>query len=261
MATCLNLLASSTPFLLVMNGIFPYRLHFQKDAKLLDSAQREFVESKTKELAKKLGISKPVELIEVKGLVMVAQALGAEILPGRIGIAIDPEIVNSTTKEELEFLIAHELSHIKANDNIRVGVLGLISVITTLALSVLFPSLATHFSAPVILVSTLLFPISSPAVLIAKIVAYTSLFIFSKWQEECADKRGHCVCSDAAKQAAPEFFENIRKSQLAVRNDEEGSCLSKLWNRFSITAEGNSRLDVFHPSTTDRINYLENLTL
>lgn len=257
MATCLNLLTSATPFLVVINGIFPLRLHFQKDARLLDSDQRAYVESKTKELATKLGISKPVELIEVKGLVMSAQALGVEILPGRIGIAIDPEIVNSIPKEQLEFLIAHELSHIKANDQMWIGVIGVISVITTLAVSILFPSFTTHFSTPVILVSTLLCPVSSPAVLIAKIVAYTSLFIFSKWQEECADKLGHSVCSHHAKRAAPKFFENIRKSQLAVRNDEEGSCLSKLWNRFSITAEGNSRLDVFHPSTTDRIDYLK----
>lgn len=235
-------------------GSFSWRLRLQKDDKLLSATKRGFIESKVQELASKLGINKPIELIEKKGLMGGAQAQGIAFFSSRAGIAIDPDLADSMPEAELEFLIAHELSHIKANDLIWMGaVSSIVGVITTLAMSNLFPSSAAYFS-PIVVATSM---ISSLAALVGVSVSVIASALFSKWREECADKLGFSVCSDAAQKAAPQFFENIRTSQIEYRNDEKGSCLSKLWRKFLITEAGDVRFDVLHPSLKTRIKYLQ----
>ncbi len=148
-----------------------------------------------------------------------AQAEGVSLFSGRAGIAINPDLVDEISGGQLEFLLAHELSHIKANDLIWMGgVLSIVGVITTLAMSILFPSSAAYFSP--IVMATLM--VSSPAAVVGLSVSLVALVFFSKWREECADKLGFSVCSDAAQKAAPQFFEKIRTAQIEYRNDEEG---------------------------------------
>jgi Zn-dependent protease with chaperone function len=254
MATFLNLFSSSAGLLGIIPGVFSWRFRFQKDDKLLSVAKRTHLESKIHELAQKLGINKPLELIEKKGLMGGGQAQGVAFFSCRAGIAINPDDVNEISEEELEFLIAHELSHIKANDLIWMGaVYGIVSVTSTLAMSILVPSSAAYFS-PMVMAT---FTISSPAAAVGLSVSFIAFVFFSKWREECADKLGFSICSGAAQKAAPQYFDAIRKSQIEHRNDNEGSYLSKLWRRCLITEEGEFRLDVFHPSLKNRIKYLQ----
>jgi Zn-dependent protease with chaperone function len=216
--------------------------------------KRNQIELKIQELAQKLGISKPIELIEKKGLLTIAQAQGIAFFSCRAGIAIDPDIADVMPEAELEFLLAHELSHIKTNDNMWMGVVpGIVGIVATLAMSILFPS-SIAFSS---IVATLI--LTSPAALVGLSVSVIAFVILSKWREECADKLGFSVCSDAAQKAAPQFFDSIRTAQIEYRNDEEGSYLSQLWRKFLITEAGEFRFDVFHPSLNTRINYLQQI--
>lgn len=255
MTTFLNLCSGGSMLLSSVFGIFSWRLRFQKDDKLLSSIKRKHIESKIQELASKLGINKPIELIEKNGLVGGAQAQGISLFSGRAGMVIDPDLVNDMPEEQLEFVIAHELSHIKANDYLiwLGGAPSIVGVITTLAMSRLFPSSATHF--PPIVMAT--FMVSSPAALVGLSASINAFVIFSRWREECADKLGFSVCSGAAQKAAPQFFEKIRTFQIEHRNDKEGSCLSRVWRKFLITESGETRFEVLHPSLKNRIKYLQ----
>lgn len=254
MTTCLNVFTGGANlFLIGIPGSFSWRLLFQEDAKLLSTEKRSCIELKVRELATKLGISKPVELIEIKGLICGAQAQGNAIFPGRIGIAINPELVDELPEAHLEFLIAHELSHIKVNDIMWMGLVpGIVGTITTLAMNIIFPSSATLFSNLICCIS----PATSLASLIGLTVASVTFVIFSKWREECADKLGWSVCSKAAQNVAYNFFLTLQVKHIIHRNSQEGSFLSKLWRKFLITADGDVRYDIFHPSLKNRVNYL-----
>lgn len=254
MTTFLNLFRGGTMLFSAIPGSFSWRLRFQKDDKLLSTEKRNQIESKAQELAQKLGISKHIELIEKKGLMTGAQAQGIAFFSGRAGIAIDPYMADEMSEAELEFLIAHELSHIKANDIVWMGAIpGIVGVITTLAMTILFPS-------TVVFSSTVATPIlTSPAALVGLSVSLVAFAFFSRWREECADKLGFSVCSKAAQKAAPQFFEKIRTVQIEYRNNEEGSCFSKLWRKFLITEAGDFRFDVLHPSLKTRIKYLQQI--
>jgi Zn-dependent protease with chaperone function len=251
--TALDILCPCSILLGSIPATLSWRLRLQKDDKLLNATKRSSVESKIQELAKKLGINKPIELIEKKGLLGPAQAQGVAFFSGRAGIAINPDTVDKTPEEELEFLIAHELAHIKANDAIWTGVVpSIIGVIMTSALSILFLSSAAYFSP--IVMATLM--VTYPAAVCLS-VSFVAFSIFSKWREECADKLGLSVCSDAAQKAAPKFFDKIRTSQIEYRNRKEGPCLSRLLRRCLITGGGDVRFDIFHPSLETRIKYLQ----
>jgi Zn-dependent protease with chaperone function len=256
MATYLNLLSGASFFLAAIPGSISWRLRFQKDACLLDSRIKKFIESKIKEFALKLGISKEVELREIKDLMGYAQAQGNAIWPGRIGIVIDSELANKASQDQLEFLIGHELSHIKANDAIWMATAASsVGVITTLAMSILFPSSAAYFSKLVICT----FMVSSPAAAIGLTASSIAFVFFSKRREECADRLGFAICSKAAKQAAPQFFEKIIKEHLEDRDNQKDTYWLRLLTRILITKEGNDRLDLFHPSLTKRVEYLKQL--
>jgi len=213
--------------------------------------KRGWIVSKINELAEKLSINRPVELIEVKGLAEIATAHGNAILPSRIGISINPEIAAKIPEDMLEFILAHELSHIAANDDVSTkagATAGLVLSIVTFAMHVRF----SWSSQPVKRPST-----ASSSVLTASlVVAAIALVLFSKWREVCADKRALSICSSAAKIAAPKLFEKIRSQNLECRNDKNVSVLSSLWRKLLTTKDGNDRLDVFHPSLTYRIRYL-----
>lgn len=255
MSFYLNLCSGGGLTLGLINALFPSRLHLQKGGKFLSNEKRNLAESKIRELANKLTLSKPVELREIKGFKGGAQAQGMAFLPGKIGITFDPELINAMPDAELEFLMAHELSHIKANDNLTLFLIpGIIGVITTLAMIILFPSSAHYFSK-------LDFPKLSilgvtPAATIGLTVSLTTFIFFSRWREECADRLGFSICSESAQAGASSFFKEIRSDQLEYRNDQTVSVISRMWRKVLITKRGNFRLDILHPPLTKRINYL-----
>lgn len=244
MSIPLNLLASGViPLIFSLNAVFPLRFHYQTDSTLLKNEKREFIENKIQEFASKLMLNKQVELLVIKDMWGGAQAQGIALLPGRIGIALEPEIVNYMYETDLEFIIAHELSHIKKNDLLTMfAIPGLMGVTTTLAINILFPSSAAHH-----------FKLAAGSFAVSLI----SFVFFSRWREECADHLGFSMCSKAAQAEAGMFFEEIRKSQIDYRNNPNCSFISKIWRKFLITEDGDYRLGVTHPPMKKRINYLK----
>ncbi len=225
-----------------------YRLYLQKDAKQLELAKRNFIESKIQELAAKLQISKPIELIEIKDLRISAQALGNNFFSGRAAVAIDPNFAMNSSEAALEFVIAHELAHIKNNDAIRFGVCSLAGIITTAAICLLFPASATQFSNPL-----LRLVLYSPAFVVGLTVIAVTYPLFSQWIEKRADLLAVSFCSEAAQKAAIEQFEKDRQAYIEIKNSPKSS----LWQKLLITPDGECRDDLFHPPIKTRINYLQ----
>jgi Zn-dependent protease with chaperone function len=253
MTTILDLFSGGSILFAAIPGSFSWRLRFQKDDRILSIEKRICIESKIQELAQKLEISKSIELIEKKGKFAGLQAQGIELFYGRAGIAIDPELVKVISEEQLEFLLAHELAHIKANDHLWMCVASsIVGIITTLAMNILFQLLGVYFSPNV---SRLLG--ISPAAAIGLSISHIALAFFSKWREECADKLGISICSDAAQTAAPTFFDSLKTFYIECRNSEEDPYLFRLLVRFLITSDGDVRFDIYHPSLKTRINYLQ----
>lgn len=257
MNTFINLLSATSGSIgASILGSCAWRLHIQKDEKFLSHHQRNQIETKMQELAKKLGLSKPIELIEISGCAGIAQAQGINIFSGKIGIAIDPLVVRDLPEEQIEFLLSHELSHIKANDYLWLGLSSAVGAITTLGISKLFPSSSELFPKSVIAVTKA----ASPAAAAGLAASAVALSLISKWREENADKLGFYVCSDTAKKGAVDLFKTIKAAQIEYRNADDGSSLSKAVRKCSITEDGNSRTDFMHPKLQERISYLEPLS-
>lgn len=232
---------------IIPNGLLAFRLRFQKDARILNPEKRLLLEEKVRILSENIGIKKKLELREIKGLKTGAQAMGNSLLPGRAGMAIDPLLFDTLPEEQQEFILAHEIAHLKKNDTLSLFfVPALIGVISTVALCILFPPLAV------------VYPIwGAGATYIGIAISLVAFTIFSRWREKCADKIGQSICSQQAKEAGPQFFEDIRQMQIEWRNEEDISKLSKLFRKIMISKEGNFRLDsLLHPSLKARIKYL-----
>lgn len=242
MDTCLAGTLSLVPAFSVL------RFCSKKDEKILPAKKRLELEILVNTLAEKIGIKKHIEIKEVSNFSAGAQAFGSNLLPVSPAIILDPELFVSISPSEQEFLIGHELSHIKYDDLLKMSVVsGLLGVISTVALKVLFPSLA-------------IFSISlgsSPAAFIGFVVSSVALIMYSRKSEEQADKTSFSLCSHRNKNGGAKLFKRVQKNAISVRNEEGCSFWSNLWHKIAITNEGNTRYDIMHPSLTSRIKYLE----
>lgn len=240
--------SGAAPHLLgFVHRVFALQLRFQENhEEALSRRERERLKSITNELIYRLQIKEQVEVKVARGIEgsWSLYAEGAPMLSDRVGYVIDLNSARRFSPEELEFLIAHELSHLKSNDLLWMGVVPAAAALTTtLAADILFPSSASYFSD---FVKTYFFP--SPAALVGQVVGLFTLAYFSQWREECADRLAFSVCSDAAKKAAPRVFEKF----MQVNASQRISFLSQL----TISKEGENRLDILHPSLKSRIHYL-----
>lgn len=238
-------------------NIFAPKLYFTKN-EYIDPITRLNIESKIQTLCAKLGITKPVELI-ISSKVDNGLAHGVSCLPGRAGIILNPEFLRSLPTGELEFLLAHELSHIKSNDYIRIpGIAALSSAIAILALSILFPTWAKPFTSK-LAQEQLRSPLAVIGIPVSFIALNISSIITSRWRETCADKLGWSACSPEVQRAAPRFFDTKRNNLSWLRAQKDAPLLTRLWRKMTISESGDNRCDVCHPSFSTRINYLEAL--
>ncbi len=246
----LNLCSGSLFGLKLIPGVFAIKLRCQEN----NVERVKYLEPIIQELAKKLEFSKPIELMETDnpGLAIGCTGVG---LFGRAGIIINPEFACDLNLDELEFILAHELAHIKANDYLRLcTAICVAGVISTLAASILVPSTAVYFTPAVIVLTK----VSSPAAMVGQITSLFVKSIYSKRREKCADLLALSICSNEGKKAASDFFEKMRQSQLSYRNrNMEDNSFSSLYKKITITKDGNTRLDIFHPSLKERSEYLK----
>lgn len=228
----------------ISEAIFSWRFVFTAEEHRMPDSSRKALQEQVNSLAKKMGIQKPLYIFET-GVLCLAQAMGGASIPGRAGIAIDTDFLKTAGTGQ-EAILAHEIAHIAHNDRFS----GLVCQLGVYTIS----AIATAILLPGIVSAGLIGGLASA--LIGTAVSAIALIIFSRWQEKRADIEGFDACSPEGKMGAITFFRTMQQKQLKFRNESNLSVVAQLWRKFLITAEGNCRLDILHPSLTTRIDYL-----
>ena len=248
------------------SSTFPYLTYLKtfpstSFSKTLSLEKRAALEEKIQELALKMGITKPIELVEAPESALPFSSFGSNIIPLKMGIFISPKAMDELklSDDECEFLLAHEIAHLQSNDEIKLTALRVVaSAITTVALGIIFPdSLLFDFPLFITIPASLLIgPLS-----LASIGGFAAGALFSlsfvKQIEKRADLRGFHHSSPAEKQASPGFFQKFIGLQLGNRENPSDTALQKRLLSWIISPEGNNRLDVVHPPLTERVRYMK----
>lgn len=135
-----------------------------------------------------------------------------------------------TDKDACCFLLKHEISHIKNND---VFTIALVPAICSLSI-VIFGMFFLSFLATICL-----------GVSISEI----SKSLFSQWREAKAD-------DFAIQNSSDEELKAGRRLLIAMQAVNIDECKA-FWKRIMTSANGDNRLDIFHPSLTSRIQKID----
>lgn len=238
-------------------AFFPVGLFWCKDEKVLDRVFRKSIEEQIDSLSQKLEIDKKIELIERRSFMFGAQAHGSMLFPGtRVGILIDSDLADEIDPHQREFLLAHELSHIKRNDVFWLSAFsGFVGMVVTWASTFVAPSLERYPSDHVFFkcLKYGLF-IWSPSAFLGQLSSLVTFIFYSRYVEEKADRLALSICSDEGKKGAIEFFDEIRSHHKKVRNEGD-SFFERCKLQILLTEDGDFRFDVVHPSLKKRIAY------
>ncbi|MEI6243027.1 MAG: M48 family metalloprotease, partial [Chlamydiota bacterium] len=194
------------------------------------------------------------------------------ILPRCSFIGVNMDYFNHASKAEQEFILAHEISHIKKHDSLtRMCTSILISLTARKALLALFPSLE-HYKSKILSdvldwrlaiklmpISLFFISITSPVSLISEIIHKVTFPVFSRWREKCADLSAASVTSKKVILAGCNFFDKTRKTNIDYRNKPNIPFIESLRRKITISVNGDNRLDMEHPSLQTRVNYLKPL--
>lgn len=252
MSLSMNVLISGLINLLVLPATFPWQLNFSKEVRFLSEATRKELEEKIKHLTDKMGIKKEIVLMELDGSLTSAEAMGCCLLPGKAGIGIYPGFIEISEGEQ-EFILAHELSHIKNNDMLSSPIFsGFVHVISTVAIGILFPSTIVPFSSWLGYMGSY-----SPAVASGCFISIVAMIVFNRWREERADIAGFAACSDQGKKGALSVFQKKCGKNLTLRNDLFAPWYMILLKSLLISPKGDDRLDLLHPLLSSRIKNLQ----
>ncbi len=257
----LNAWSSCFPILTYIK-MFPNTSLPKKSDSTLSAEKRALFEGKIKEIALRMKITKPIELVEVPLSPVPFSSFGSNIIPLKMGIFISPKAIETLelTDAECEFLLSHEIAHLKSNDEIKLTALRVTaSVITTIALASFFPAslISADFPHYVSIPVSLLFGPLSLASMGGFFAGTLFSLSFIKRIEKNADLKGFEHSSIAAKEAAPTFFEKLMRHQISNREKTSHSPLQKRLLSWIITKEGNTKLDFVHPPLTVRYTYMK----
>lgn len=241
-----------TFFLRTLSAYFPRVLRFQ-DQTPTPLLYREELEPKINDFASRLKFNKPVKLESNSLISGFAQGLGMKALGGEAIIRVHPKRINGLSSSQREFVLAREVAQIHANKGVWLGLVpGLVGIITTLALSLLFPPLAIPLSN---LIGLMIF--GSPAAAIGCTVASIAWVVLSRKLERDADDVAFELCSVNARRLAPLIFNDERQFNISRRDDPAVSCAVKAWRKCFITSNGNSRINISQRSLTAREKYFQ----
>ncbi|NGX56800.1 MAG: Protease HtpX [Candidatus Anoxychlamydiales bacterium] len=222
---------------------------------------RIFLDEKINELANKLKINHEIEIHPGKKTFITQ-----DWMKKKAYLIIDVKKFENCSKEINEFVLAHELAHIKHNDSFLKRLFININLIVKVALAVLFSnSFSLGFlalSGIILIIYDIPFSLTiafTPITLVHSLISLVAYSIFSKFQEERADKTALSVCSDKAKAQAWIFFKNEQKTFLDVRCKLNRSSIiyHKILSHILIDENGNVRFpfNFTHPKLQTRINY------
>jgi len=135
-----------------------------------------------------------------------------------------------TDKDACSWIMKHEISHIKHND---LFTMQCVQFVCQLAASI-FGMCSLSFL---------------PALGVAFTVGIVSQALFLQWREAKADDFAIENSSDEELKGGRRILMAMQEADIAKRNT--------LWKRITISASGDNRLDVLHPSITSRIQKIE----
>ena len=145
-------------------------------------------------------------------------------------VLIAPDNFHEIDKDACNYILKHEISHIKHNDNF-----------TTPCVAA-----ACQLTASIFGMYSLSF---FPAVGLALAVGFTSNTLFEKWREAKADDFAIKNSSDEELKGGRRFFMAMQAVYIENRDT--------FWKRIIFSANGNNRLGISHPSLTSRIQKIE----
>lgn len=206
-------------------GLLAPKFRLSKDVGRLSHEKRAELESQVKDLALRAGISQP---LEIKTVVMPprhdAQAFGSSVFGFKAGILIDSSIAMLPSIER-EVILAHEISHIKRSDPLTIHIMrgGVID--------------AAFLASDLLEVNSLLI---WPASL------FIATRIYTKYAERLTDAAAYSLASQKAKEV--HLAELLR-----MQTDNQKFRKISLWNRITVTRNGDERFLFTHPSLSESI--------
>lgn len=198
-----------------------------KDTRTLPSDRRSALQDKVNDLAEKLDMRKPLQLIETNKIKKIVSS-GNTLFQGKAGILINPEYFHESNPLN-EFELAHAIAKIKNNDVIVTSLIaGLVGVITNIALKILFPQLPpSSFSG---------FKIDS--IDIATFISGFAAGMIFDYRSCRTEQMAFSMCSRVGQQAV---IDNLRQQQvdnINKRNDANVSKISAFFRKVFIKENG-----------------------
>ena len=254
-------------------AILPIRtLHLTKELEAHSITDKELVQE-IKALAQKIGIEKELNICESIGSIGSFGVYGNAIGNNDTGMFLHPSLIFPKLSLQYEnakgdpaspsearsffgipdgpeankirsFLIAHEISHIKNNDCLNMDLIQAVTSISLCVLSCVVPE------SDIVIKGT--------AFILAPLVGSIFKMMYLRHRESEADASAARLLGDVEGGVA--FFKNMQAQMLSTRNGPHASFMSKLYNKIAISSEGNNRLDLTHPSLSQRINQLKSLS-
>jgi len=273
----------------LLNSFFSISFYRITDEKTLPPENRKRLEDTIQKLAKEAGIKKTIILKESSDCDDTggcAAAYGNSLLPGPAGITVSPSLFPLLNEFQQEFILAHEIAHIKANDHLTLSLLTplvfKISIFAVVALLGSTAAISGGFSLFSLLPPVLIYnlPRAHKIAVIATFLFRTCLL---RWRERKADEFGYKISNWGGKLLSGSVFNLLRRIEVKSRITnlfnfmvefgnsadaiKEGKFLTvnkiqhSVLSRFLTTEQGENRMDISHPSSQKRTKYLNEMFL
>lgn len=198
-------------------------------AQLLSTLPGSHIKSAMQPFLDKAGIREDVIFVEAPNLGFCSASGTNMFRNGDAAVMVAPGFYEAD-KDACSWIIKHEISHIKHND---LFTMQCVPCVCQLAASI-FGMCSLSFL---------------PALGVAFTVGIVSLALFSQWREAKADDFAIENSSDEELKGARRIFMAMQETSIEERNT--------FWKRIAISASGDMRLDILHPSITSRIQKIE----
>jgi hypothetical protein len=218
----------------------------------LEEKVKGFPEAPLGELPSAFGIRKPIRSITgIESSDDNAGAVGTAHVAGFAGIALSPrnfaQLQSGKEVQKIKFLVGHELSHIKHDDNIFIKLVGGVAGVIT-------GFLVKRTLAPIEAFTVIKVLLIYIAVSMAR--RYVENW-YSRRCEKRADLEGFSVCSRKEQEEEIKLFRNAIKENLR-RREILLLCNQKREADRMFSPEGDTVIDTVHPKLSERVRYLEN---
>lgn len=189
-----------------------------------------WVIDRVESLAKKAGIRQEVQILLGNQKTNLASVSGNSISRLPIAVLIDLSFLQNSSYEEIEFTLAHEISHAARNHLF-------ISCLVEVAILIVDVVVAIFFT-----------PFAIPLVEFAAAPFERAL---ERWQEKDADQRAVKLLRST--EGGIQFLSKVIEAHRSFRNSQKSK---GIYYQLLISPEGNHRYDLHHPSFSRRIAYL-----